>query len=212
MKGRAYSLSGGGEMKVLRAMYWGPNVGHGARVCVVGAVLGGGVAGGSGRAGEAAGAAGGAVRALLAGGLQLAIGQFNWFHRYEVYAVAFTVLVASTALAETTRLWRGVIVAGLLAVGFPYAQALWQTPDAASNVYQQQYQMHRFVADFYRKPVAVNDLGWVSYRRPAGVRVLDLWGLASPEASRAAAQGRGLAGHDDGDARNRAGDDLSHMV
>jgi hypothetical protein len=72
----------------------------------------------------------------------------------------------------------------LLAVGFPYAQALWQTPAAASNVYQQQYQMHRFVADFYGKPVAVNDLGWVSYRRPAGVRVLDLWGLASPEASR----------------------------
>jgi hypothetical protein len=30
----------------------------------------------------------------------------------------------------------------------------------------------------------VNDLGWVSYRRPPGVRVLDLWGLASPEASR----------------------------
>ncbi len=184
VKGRAYSLSGGGEMKVLRAMYWGPNVGTVREyawwalfsVVVLLVVL--------------------AVRekqrvrravlcgALLAGGLQLAIGQFNWFHRYEVYAVAFTVLVASTALAETTRLWRGVIVAGLLAVGFPYAQALWQTPDAASNVYQQQYQMHRFVADFYRKPVAVNDLGWVSYRRPAGVRVLDLWGLASPEASR----------------------------
>jgi hypothetical protein len=63
-------------------------------------------------------------------------------------------------------------------------QALHDTPAAASNVYQQQYQMHRFVADFYRKSVAVNDLGWVSYRRPAGVYVLDLWGLASPEASR----------------------------
>jgi hypothetical protein len=76
------------------------------------------------------------------------------------------------------------LAAGLLAVAFPYAQALWQTPAAASNVYQQQYQMHRFVADFYRKSVAVNDIGWVSYRRPPGVQVLDLWGLASPEASR----------------------------
>ena len=34
-----------------------------------------------------------------------------------------------------------------------------------------------------RGTVAVNDLGWVSYRRPPGVYVLDLWGLASPEAS-----------------------------
>jgi hypothetical protein len=40
------------------------------------------------------------------------------------------------------------------------------------------------VTDYYRKTVAVNDLGWVSYRRPAGVYVLDLWGLALPEASR----------------------------
>jgi hypothetical protein len=184
VKARAYSLSGGGEMDVIRAMYWGPNVGtvreyawwalFSAAVLLVflavrekqpvrRSVLSG---------------------ALLAAGLQLAIGQFNWFHRYEVYAIAFTVLVASTALAESTRLWPSVMVAGLLAVGFPYAQALWQTPDAASNIYQQQYQMHRFVADFYGKAVAVNDLGWVSYRRPAGVRVLDLWGLASPEASR----------------------------
>jgi hypothetical protein len=184
VKTRAYSLSGGGEVDVIRTMYWGSEAGTlreyawwalfsvailmvflaaRERLPVRRAVLCG---------------------ALLAAVLQLAIGRFNWFHRYEVYAVAFTVLVASTALIESMRLWRSVLLAGLLAVAYPYAQALWQTPAAASNVYQQQYQMHRFVADFYGKPVAVNDLGWVSYRRPAGVRVLDLWGLASPEASR----------------------------
>ena len=122
--------------------------------------------------------------ALLAALLQLAVGRVNWFHRYEVYALIFTALIASTVLVESTRLWRPLIFAGLLALGYPYAQALWQTPAAAGNIYQQQYQMHRFVADFYRGSVAVNDLGWVSYRRPAGVYVLDLWGLASPEASR----------------------------
>jgi len=122
--------------------------------------------------------------ALLTAALQLAVGRVNWFHRYEVYAMAFTALVAAMALIETTRLWRGVLVAGLLAVGFPYAQAIRDTPVAASNVYQQQYQMARFEAEYYRGPVAVNDLGLVSYRRPAGVRVLDMWGLASPEASR----------------------------
>jgi hypothetical protein len=184
VKAQAYSLTGGAKMGVLRVKYWGADVGTMREyawwalfaVAALLVVL--------------------AVRetqrvrrsvlcgALLTAALQLAIGQFNWFHRYEVYAIAFTVLVAASALAESTRVPRTALAAGLLAVAFPYAQALWQTPAAASNVYQQQYQMHRFVADFYRKSVAVNDIGWVSYRRPPGVQVLDLWGLASPEASR----------------------------
>ncbi len=37
--------------------------------------------------------------------------------------------------------------------------------------------MHRFAVEFYNKPVAVNDLGYVSYRNAN--YVLDLWGLAS---------------------------------
>ena len=122
--------------------------------------------------------------ALIAASLQLTVGRFNWFHRYEVYAIIFTSLVASTALLQTTRLRRNVLVAGLLLIGMPYLDALRDTPAASSNVYQQQYQMHRFVSYFYRQPVAVNDLGWISYRRPAHVYVLDLWGLGSPEASR----------------------------
>jgi len=121
---------------------------------------------------------------LLAVLLQLAIGRFNWLHRYEVYAMIFAALVAAAALRQSTRLRLGFLAAGLLAPGAPYVRALWDTPAAASNIYQQQYQMHRFVADYYRGTVAVNDIGWVSYRRPRGLYVLDLWGLASPEASR----------------------------
>lgn len=121
--------------------------------------------------------------ATLAAGLQLALGQFDWFHRYEVYAIVFTALVAAQALVSMRLHWRYLAIA-LFAIACPYELALWDTPAAAANIYQQQYQMHRFVADFYRGNVAVNDLGWVSYRRPAGVYVLDLWGLASPEASR----------------------------
>jgi hypothetical protein len=122
--------------------------------------------------------------ALLTAMLQLAVGRVNWFHRYEVYALIFTALVVSTALVESTQLRRSSLTLCLLLLGLPYFQALQDTPAAANNIYQQQYQMHRFVADFYRKSVAVNDLGWVSYRRPPEVYVLDLWGLASPEASR----------------------------
>jgi hypothetical protein len=50
----------------------------------------------------------------------------------------------------------------------------------ARNIYAQQFQMHRFVTEYLHAPVAVNDLGWVSYHND--LYVLDLWGLANPEA------------------------------
>jgi hypothetical protein len=186
VKGKVYAFASGGAMAAIRNMYWGLNVGtmrEGAwwgQLLVAGLlvwlavrekqrarqfVLGG---------------------ALLAALLQLAVGRVNWFHRYEVYAMIFTVLVASTAMVEPMRLRLRYLAIGLIVVAWPYEQALWDTPTAASNVYQQQYQMHRFEADYYRGTVALNDLGSVSYRRPTGVYVLDLWGLASPEASRQA--------------------------
>jgi hypothetical protein len=184
VKSQAYSIAGVGMLSSMKQMYWGTPNGTlrepawwgQLAVAVVLLVL---AAREKNRARRFV--LGGA---LLAAVLQLAVGRVNWFHRYEVYAIALTALVAATALVESTRIWRSAVVAGLLAVGIPYAQALYDTPAAANNVYQQQYQMHRFVAEFYPRPVAVNDLGWVSYRRPAGVYVLDLWGLASPEASR----------------------------
>jgi hypothetical protein len=57
---------------------------------------------------------------------------------------------------------------------------LFTTPLASNNIYEQQYQMHRFVSEYYQAPVAVNDLGWVSYRNDN--YVLDLVGLASKQA------------------------------
>lgn len=49
-----------------------------------------------------------------------------------------------------------------------------------ANIALQQYQMHRFTTEFWKKPVAVNDLGWVAYNNDH--YVLDLWGLANHEA------------------------------
>jgi hypothetical protein len=51
--------------------------------------------------------------------------------------------------------------------------------------------MHRFVADYLRMPVAVNDLGFVSYANPD--YVLDLWGLGSEAAREARARRDGPA-------------------
>jgi hypothetical protein len=63
-----------------------------------------------------------------------------------------------------------------------YLQTLLKIPYASNNIYEQQYQMQRFVKAYYRAPVAVNDLGWVAYGNDH--YVLDLWGLASREALR----------------------------
>jgi hypothetical protein len=48
--------------------------------------------------------------------------------------------------------------------------------------------MHRFATQFYQGPVAVEDLGWVSFRNDE--YVLDLWGLANRRAARARVAGR----------------------
>lgn len=122
--------------------------------------------------------------AAVAALLQLLVGRYNWFYRYEVYALTFTTLVAVAEVARSTRARYASSLAGLALVASPYGIAILQTPLAAADIYRQQYQMRRFVADYYRGTVAVNDLGLVSYQRPPGVEVLDLWGLASPEASR----------------------------
>lgn len=132
---------------------------------------------------------------LLAGSVSLAIimhllvGRFGWYNRYEIYIWAGTILVmlylgrhllseslgnrAVLKFAIIGALWTAIICA-------PYVKGLTTIRLASNNIYEQQYQMHRFTADYYKKPVAVNDIGYISYRNDN--YVLDLWGLASREA------------------------------
>jgi hypothetical protein len=131
----------------------------------------------------------GAVEAAIAG--HLAFGQYNWFHRYEIYVMALGVLtllwIAIEARAQVrARTWGAIKVALLLTmvlVGQPYLSAALVSPFRARNIYDQQYQMGRFAREFYQHPVAVNDLGLVSYQNPNFV--LDLWGLGSEQVRKA---------------------------
>jgi hypothetical protein len=125
----------------------------------------------------------------LIGGHAIA-GRFGWFERYEDYALLGTALIGCyllqdwirKALADrqTRAVVVGAVVLGFVGVGAKYLTATSEVPDAANNVYQQQFQMHRFVDDYYRGPVAVNDIGLVAYHNP--YFVLDLFGLASDRA------------------------------
>ena len=113
--------------------------------------------------------------------LHFAVGQFGWFYRYELYAVAFCGVIAVVALAGQVPRAVPYLVAG---AAIAYLAPLRMTPLGAANIHEQQYQMHRFVTEHYRKPFAVHDLGWVSLGLGGKVDVLDLWGLASNEAAR----------------------------
>lgn len=124
------------------------------------------------------------IGAAVLGALQLLIGRFGWFHRYEVYAVIFLSLLLLRVLAERPPFLFGFYVLGLLSCASPYIAATLQTASAAGEVYAQQYQMHRFVSGFYQGDYAVNDLGMVSFNRAKGAYVLDVFGLASLEASK----------------------------
>ncbi|MEM8729289.1 MAG: hypothetical protein AAGF79_05160 [Pseudomonadota bacterium] len=121
----------------------------------------------------------------------ISFGRYGWFGRYEVYAhVGLLLAIASCyapAFLAGPKSRRVLLIPLLLLVmATPYLQTTMRTPAASRNVYQQQYQMHRFATEFFPEVVAVNDLGWVSYRND--LFVLDLWGLGSEEARQAASQ------------------------
>lgn len=124
-------------------------------------------------------------------------GKYGWYHRYEIYIFAFSLLImiyccgpSITFLFVQSRAqksWLKIgmvlfIVLSIIYVNRAYVSDLFTIYRASNNVYEQQYQMHRFVVDYYKKPVAVNDIGWVSYKNDA--YVLDLLGLASLEVLR----------------------------
>jgi hypothetical protein len=120
--------------------------------------------------------------------LQMAVGPFGFFHRYEVYALIFLTLLFYRAVIDPPLRYAPILL-GLFALASPYIAAAGQTASVTQEIYRQQFQMHRFLADYYRKNVAVNDLGLTSYRRAPGVYVLDVVGLASLEAASATDKG-----------------------
>ena len=135
-----------------------------------------------------------AIAAII---FHLLLGRFGWFARYEVYVMASTLGMViylyrrpvQALLAQVNAVMFAVFVsAAVIIIGFPYVYSTLRTPLAANNIYEQQYQMHRFVRDYYPEPVAVNDLGWVSYRNHN--YVLDFWGLGSIDALHARKSGQ----------------------
>ncbi len=122
-----------------------------------------------------------------------AAGRFGWFDRYEIYAVVGTSMILvylgrplihtafETPLGRSTILVGGLAI--LLIVGARYIGGTVVVPLASNNIYEQQYQMHRFLTQYWHQPAAVNDLGWTSYRN--NEYIFDLLGLGSEQARQA---------------------------
>ncbi len=144
----------------------------------------------------------------VAGTVQVFLGPVGWFYRYEIYCLAFTLVVAIAADArlpsinsvarpllggdpppvpeptQTPDLPRvpGLLLASVGALAMFYARPLLGIPQAALGIWQEQAQLGRFASRFHTGPIAVNDLGWISYLRTPDHYTLDLVGLGSYEA------------------------------
>ena len=115
--------------------------------------------------------------------LHVLFGSFGWFGRYEIYAVGIVLIILSLEIKfficknRTKQAMNILFSAILLSFSIAYTQIAFFTPAATKNIYQQQYQMHRFITEYFPHTVAVNDIGWPSYKNDAFV--VDLLGLGS---------------------------------
>lgn len=135
-------------------------------------------------------------------GLHFVLANFGWLFRYEAYLVAL-LFVTGPMLVEHFRvhrdekrqsepqnlpgryrrvltsyqLWFLVAVLLLIIMRAPLSS---QVPTISNVIYSQQYQMARFRQEYYQDdPIALNDIGYVSYL--ADTPILDLVGLANHE-------------------------------
>lgn len=133
--------------------------------------------------------------------LHLTFASTGWFYRYEAYlfccsAPIFCVMfykskelfLAYPAIYKRQMFAAGFILFLLLPVGLRSVVAFAKSKQACINIYEQQYQMGRFIAKFYHEtPVAVNDIGVISFKSEA--RNLDLWGLGSIDVAKSKKEG-----------------------
>jgi hypothetical protein len=133
--------------------------------------------------------------------IHLCFAATGWLYRYEAYLIfCSTVIVGLLVWQYGREVWkerwpvlRWMMAVVVFAAVFPLvlrsAAAFTRTGDACVNIYQQQYQMGRFLRTYYDKDVnAVNDIGAVSFFTQGAN--IDLWGLGNIQVARSRKSGR----------------------
>lgn len=128
--------------------------------------------------------------------LHMFFARVGWFYRYEAYLVALGIVVVSIGAnlhllkrfpLEIRKGFARRNIAIILLVGIimlPFVKravvTLTRTPQATTNIFEQQYQMGLFLKKFYQGTnIAANDVGAINYL--ADIKCLDLWGLTNLE-------------------------------
>jgi hypothetical protein len=126
--------------------------------------------------------------------LHMQFARAGWFFRYEAYLMVCGIVMAAilaqgiawVAVLPVRRSFVPAVAALAIAavLALPIARrsytALHLVPGAASNIFEQQYQVAVFLDEHYAgRRIAVNDVGAVGYF--ADVRLFDIYGLASAE-------------------------------
>ncbi len=115
---------------------------------------------------------------------------YDPWSRYDVFLFCIATLACINLMRDplrqllTSRVATWTLAGALVAMnGAQGLYVLVTSPVAASNIDRQQHQMHRFITDCWKKPIAVNDLGWTSFQNDD--YVLDLVGLGNEAARKA---------------------------
>jgi hypothetical protein len=139
--------------------------------------------------------------------LHLALAGIGWLFRYEAYLVAWGILAGSVLLypqlkgikerLQTSWIEKGVflflLIFSLSPLPMRAARAYTMLPQACNNIYEQQVQMGKFLAQYYpHSAVAVNDIGAVSYL--SNSRIIDMWGLGNNTVATAKLHGKYSSG------------------
>lgn len=136
---------------------------------------------------------------ILATALHLLFAGIGWFYRYEAYLIAIGILIVGKSFFQLSDGQKeGVALRQLFPVTVTLTLALItvavllqratrafsETIPAMKNIYDQQYQMARFLDTYYAgEGVAANDIGAINFM--TDIRCLDLRGLGNIEVTRA---------------------------
>ncbi len=134
--------------------------------------------------------------------LHMQFAAIGWLSRYEAYIVLAGIVILMDLLdtlirhegIRPQRITMAHLAAFVLAIVFlsplmlRMADSFTRSRMGVRNIYEQQYQMGRFLAAYYSgKTVAANDIGAIDYL--ANVKTLDLYGLGSMQVARAKLNG-----------------------
>ncbi|MCP4581214.1 MAG: hypothetical protein GY839_06320 [candidate division Zixibacteria bacterium] len=137
---------------------------------------------------------------LVTAWFHLQFADIGLFFRYEAYLVAMGIFAVAIAAVKIDSIWikvkslsdtaPGLIALAVIAIIIFYplylrgAYSSYFVPRSSANIYNQQYQVGRFLKRYYdSQPVVVNDIGAASFL--GDIKTIDIWGLANMDAAQA---------------------------